>query len=217
MSIVVGSFDEGIMNVIFTGIEFQNLSLLALLTGVEWLRINDWHCVQYFWFPRQLHRTASCALTVWLCELLHNLWLAFAKAFQCRLLLPSKNCLHFFFHVNSAPNLLFRLRSAASIIGSTEALPILCLRCARWERVTERERERERERVRRKWRHLTNGSAEIGDEFCTFPCQNAEIGDEFCTFPCQNAEIGDEFCTFPCQNAEIGDEFCTFPGQKFPP
>ena len=31
------------------------------------------------------------------------------------------------------------------------------------------ERERERERERRKWRHLS--SAEIGDQFCTFPCQ----------------------------------------------
>ena len=39
------------------------------------------------------------------------------------------------------------------------------------ERDTEREkeRERERERERRKWRHLS--SAEIGDEFWTFPCQ----------------------------------------------
>ena len=44
-----------------------------------------------------------------------------------------------------------------SIIGSAEALPILCVRCARWER--------ERERERRKWRHFS--SAEIGDEFCT--------------------------------------------------
>ena len=65
------------------------------------------------------------------------------------------------------------------IIGSAEALPILCVRCARWEREIQRERERER----RKWRHVS--SAELGDEFCTFPCQNAETGDEFCTFPCQ--------------------------------
>ena len=51
------------------------------------------------------------------------------------------------------------------IIGSAEALPILCVRCARWER----ERETKRERVRRKWRHVS--SAELGDEFCTFPCK----------------------------------------------
>ena len=65
------------------------------------------------------------------------------------------------------------------IIGSPEALPILCVRCARWER------ERVTERVRRKWRHLS--SAEIDDGFCTFPCQNVHlsIGEEFCTFPCQ--------------------------------
>ena len=49
--------------------------------------------------------------------------------------------------------------------------------------------------------HLS--SAEIDNEFCTFPCQNVHlsIGEEFCTFPCQNVHlsIGEEFCTFPCQ------------------
>ena len=49
------------------------------------------------------------------------------------------------------------------IIGSAEALPILCVRYIRWERDTERERER------RKWRHHCR--AKIGDEFCTSPCQ----------------------------------------------
>ena len=82
-------------------------------------------------------------------------------------------------------------------IGSAEALLVLCVRCTRWEREREREREiqrereihrereRERERVRRKWRHPS--SAENGEEFCTFRCQNAEIGDayEVCIFPCQ--------------------------------
>ena len=69
------------------------------------------------------------------------------------------------------------LFSAFLSIGSAEALPILCVRCALcvcvcvcvWERERYRERERERERERRKWRHLS--SAEISDEFCTFPCQ----------------------------------------------
>ena len=78
-------------------------------------------------------------------------------------------------------------KTSAVIIGSTEALPVFCMRCARWERERERERERyrerERERERRKWRHFSN--AEIGEEVCTFPCQNAEIGEEFCTFPYQ--------------------------------
>ena len=57
------------------------------------------------------------------------------------------------------------------IIGSAEALPILCVRYIRWEREREiqRERERERERERRKWRHHCR--AKIGDEFCTSPCQ----------------------------------------------
>ena len=54
---------------------------------------------------------------------------------------------------------------ACIIIGSAEALPILCVRyfwcvcvCVR-----ERERERERERDRRKWHHHCR--AKIGDEF----------------------------------------------------
>ena len=58
------------------------------------------------------------------------------------------------------------------IIGSAEALPILCVRYFRWEerererereRYRQRERERERERERRKWRHHCR--AKIGDEF----------------------------------------------------
>ena len=55
--------------------------------------------------------------------------------------------------------------------------------------VRERHTERERERDRRKWRHHCR--AEIGDEFCTFPCQilHLSIGEEFCTFPCQNLHL----------------------------
>ena len=48
--------------------------------------------------------------------------------------------------------ILVVLGRRALIIGSTEALPILCVRCARWERERERERERYREREReREW------------------------------------------------------------------
>ena len=77
--------------------------------------------------------------------------------------------------------------AAAHIVGTAEALPILCVRCARWERQIQREREKERESVRRTWRHLS--SAEIGDEFCTFPCENVHVSIskdlEFCTVPWQ--------------------------------
>ena len=75
----------------------------------------------------------------------------------------------------------YRKRGSASYI----VREVRSLRERERERYRERERkrERERERERRKWRHVS--SAELGDEFCTFPCQNAEIGDEFCTFPCQ--------------------------------
>ena len=47
----------------------------------------------------------------------------------------------------------------ARIIGSAEALPILCVRYFWWER----EREIQRKRDRRKWRH--HFRAKIGDEF----------------------------------------------------
>ena len=39
-----------------------------------------------------------------------------------------------------------RFRVKLCIIGSAEALPILCVRCARWERERERDTEREREK-----------------------------------------------------------------------
>ena len=57
--------------------------------------------------------------------------------------------------------------------ASAEALPILCLRCARWERERDTERERQRERERRKWRYLS--SAEIGDEFALFLAKNLNL------------------------------------------
>ena len=60
-------------------------------------------------------------------------------------------------------------------IGSAEALPILCVRCARWERERERERdtERERERERRKWRHHCR--AKIGDKFTLSVAKNSHL------------------------------------------
>ena len=55
------------------------------------------------------------------------------------------------------------------IIGSAEALPILCVRYFRWER--ERERDTDRERERRKWRH--HFRAKIGDEFTLSLAKNS--------------------------------------------
>ena len=65
------------------------------------------------------------------------------------------------------------------IIGSAEALPILCVRCARWKRERERERERyrERKRDRRKWRHHCR--AKIGDEFTLSHAKNSHNCCEF--------------------------------------
>ena len=57
------------------------------------------------------------------------------------------------------------------IIGSVEALPILCVRYFRWER--ERERERDTDRQRRKWRHHCR--AKIGDEFTLSLARNSQL------------------------------------------
>ena len=77
------------------------------------------------------------------------------------------------------------------IIGSAEALPILCVRYFWWEREREREREREiqrerereRERDRRKWRHHCR--AKIGDEFTLSLAKNWHNWRWTYTFPCQ--------------------------------
>ena len=79
---------------------------------------------------------------------------------------------------------------AGRIIGSAEALPILCARCARWEswerereRERDTERERERERERRRWRHHCR--AKIGDKFTLSLAKNSHKWRWFYTFPCQ--------------------------------
>ena len=73
-----------------------------------------------------------------------------------------------------------------SIIGSAEALPILCVRCFRWERERERERER-RKWVRRKWRHHCR--AKIGDEFTLSLAKNSHNWRWVYTFPCQKLAL----------------------------
>ena len=65
------------------------------------------------------------------------------------------------------------------IIGSAEALPILCVRCFWWER----EKERDTERERRKWRHHCR--AKIGDEFTLSFAKNSHNWRWAYTFPCQ--------------------------------
>ena len=85
------------------------------------------------------------------------------------------------------------------IIGSAEALPILCVRCARCERERERERERDTEREREIQRERERERERDGSDVTLVYVRSAEIGEEVCTFPCQNAETGEEFCTFPCQ------------------
>ena len=65
------------------------------------------------------------------------------------------------------------------IIGSAEALPILCVRYFRWER----ERDTEIERERRKWRHQCR--AKIGDEFTLSLAKNSHNWRWAYTFPCK--------------------------------
>ena len=81
------------------------------------------------------------------------------------------------------------------IIGSAEALPILCVRYFRWER--EIQTERERERQRRKWRHHCR--AKIGDEFTlslakirTFARDGSDV-----LIVALKIKIGDEFIIAP--------------------
>ena len=85
-------------------------------------------------------------------------------------LFPKRNLTH---------NLFFYFQySLVLIIGSAEALPILCVRYFRWER--ERERDTERDG---KWRHQCR--AKIGDEFTLSLAKNSHNWRWAYTFPCQ--------------------------------
>ena len=109
------------------------------------------------------------------------------------------------------------------IIGSTEALPILCVRYFRWER--ERERYRQIERERRKWRHHCR--AKIGDEFTLSLAKNLHNWRWAYTFPCQKFALFVSPFTPPVSpftsrrawghhcGAEIRNEF-TLPLPKLP-
>ena len=73
-----------------------------------------------------------------------------------------------------------------------EVLPTLCVRCARCERErdTEREREREKERAR-DGSDVTIVVLKLAMGFALFLAKNCSfsIGEEFCTFPCQNLHL----------------------------
>ena len=69
------------------------------------------------------------------------------------------------------------------IIGSAEALPILCVRYFWWER----EREIQRKRDRRKWRHHCR--AKIGDEFTLSLAKNSHNWRWAYTSPCQKVAL----------------------------
>ena len=92
------------------------------------------------------------------------------------------------------------------IIGSAEALPILCVRYFRWER--ERERERDTERERRKWRH--HYRAKIGDEFTLSLAKNSHFSflpSHFPSLPSRRghhcgAEIRNEFTLSIARSSE---------------
>ena len=76
------------------------------------------------------------------------------------------------------------------IIGSAEALPILCMRCARWEREIQRERERERERER-DGSDVTLVALKLAMSFALFLAKNfhLSIGEEFTLFLAQNLHL----------------------------
>ena len=89
------------------------------------------------------------------------------------------------------------------IIGSTEALPILCVRYFRWERYRER----------RKWRHHCR--AKIGDEFTLSLAKISHKWRRVYTFPCQKFALFVSPFTLPVSpflnghycDAEIRNEF----------
>ena len=93
------------------------------------------------------------------------------------------------------------LSLSVCIIGSAEALPILCVRYFRWEREREiqTERERERDRERRKWRHHCR--AKIGDELTLSLAKNSHFSflpSHFPSLPSRRGHHG---------GAEIRNEF----------
>ena len=113
-------------------------------------------------------------------------------------------------------------QSLFSIIGSAEALPILCVRYFRWER----ERERERYRQRRKWRH--HYRAKIGDEFTLSLAKLRTIGDELTLSLAKNSHFSFLPSHFPSLHSRRGHHcgaeifamsshfpLPTFPSQKF--
>ena len=78
------------------------------------------------------------------------------------------------------------------IIGSAEALPILCVRCARCVRERERERKRKRERYRERERERDGSDVTIvvlklAMSFALFLAKNLHLsfGEDFSTFLCQ--------------------------------
>ena len=66
------------------------------------------------------------------------------------------------------------------IIGSAEALPILCVRYIRWEREIQREREKDGSDV-------TIVALKLAMSFALLLAKNVHlsIGEEFCAFPCK--------------------------------
>ena len=72
------------------------------------------------------------------------------------------------------------------IIGSAEALPILCVRYIRWERERDTEREREREREK-DGSDVPIVALKLALSFALLLAKNVHlsIGDEFCAIPCQ--------------------------------
>ena len=81
--------------------------------------------------------------------------------------------------------------SLLCIIGSAEALPILCVRYIRWEREREIQREREKDGS-----DVTVVALKLAMSFALLLAKNVHlsIGEEFCAFPCQN--IAPQFLTF---------------------
>ena len=87
------------------------------------------------------------------------------------------------------------------IIGSAEALPVLCVRCVRWEIERYREREKRERDTERDGSDVTLVALKLAINFAPFLAKRLKLAMNFEPFLAKNLHlsIGEEFCTFPCQ------------------
>ena len=195
-------------------LERMTLSLWKVMTTcMTFGSFNDKIFLLHFTFLMRFHSVEFLLLTVW--------WCMFLVLSECTKLFenhaqvcPQAYC------TKSTKHKISQMLAQEHIIGSAEALPILCVRYNWWER----ERESETEVVRRKWRHHCR--AKIGDKFALSLAKNSHLSFPPSHFPplpsrrghqrrkwrhhCR-AKIGDKFALSLAKNSHL-----SFPPSHFP-